>query len=126
FGKMLIDRGCAPLSGPRKVYAEVALLHHERWDGLGYPLGLAGKEIPQLARVTSVADGFDALVSVRTYKPAWTMECAIEAISSQRGRQFDPEVVDAFLEVCRARSMAPSNAEPDFGLGRRSTKHGCS
>ena len=79
--------------------ADIAGCHHERWDGTGYIKHLKGEEIPRHARIVSVADVFDALVSVRSYKKAWTFEDARAEILSQRGRQFDPAVVDAFEET---------------------------
>jgi putative two-component system response regulator len=74
----------------------IALSHHERWDGSGYPYRLAGEEIPLASRIVAVADVFDALTHERPYKQAWTREAALEEIERQRGRQFDPRVVDAF------------------------------
>jgi len=76
---------------------EIALTHHERWDGTGYPQGLAGEAIPLSGRVMSVADVYDALTTKRVYKPAYPHEVAVEEISGGRGTQFDPVVVDAFL-----------------------------
>jgi putative two-component system response regulator len=75
------------------------MAHHERWDGTGYPYGLARHAIPLPGRIVSVADVFDALTHGRPYKPAWPRERAIAEIRSQNGRQFDPRVVDAFLHV---------------------------
>jgi putative two-component system response regulator len=76
---------------------EIALSHHERWDGTGYPNKLKGEEIPICARIASIADVFDALTSVRPYKPAFSTAHARELIAKERGRQFDPIVTDAFL-----------------------------
>ncbi|MBU1228509.1 MAG: HD domain-containing protein [Proteobacteria bacterium] len=93
---------------------QIALGHHERWDGRGYPgrlpenLGevrelcaepIAGEDIPIAARITALADVYDALISVRVYKEAWAEEQVLEEIVKGRGTQFDPEVVDAFLEI---------------------------
>lgn len=78
---------------------EVALRHHERWDGRGYPDGLAGDAIPQSARIVALADVFDALLSNRPYKTAWSADATVEYIRAERGRHFDPDVVDAFLGV---------------------------
>lgn len=78
--------------------ALIALRHHERYDGTGYPDGLAGDNIPLEARIVAVADVFDALLSPRPYKPAWDIEAALDYILSQRGRHFDPRCVDALLE----------------------------
>jgi putative two-component system response regulator len=74
----------------------IALSHHEKWDGSGYPDGLRGEQIPLVARVVALADVFDALTSVRPYKKAWTQEAALEYIDGNRGRHFDPRVVDLF------------------------------
>jgi putative two-component system response regulator len=79
--------------------ARIALTHHERWDGTGYPDGLAGEAIPFEGRIVGVADVFDALVSERPYKRAWSVDEAVTEIMAQRGRQFDPNVVDAFLTI---------------------------
>ena len=75
----------------------IALSHHERWDGGGYPNGLAGEEIPLGARIVAVADVFDALTHARPYRAAWPLEQVLEEMRAQRGRHFDPVVVDAFL-----------------------------
>ena len=76
---------------------QVALTHHEKWDGSGYPNGLAGEEIPFAGRIVAVADVFDALTHVRPYKPAWSKADALAEITSHAGQHFDPQVVDAFL-----------------------------
>jgi len=78
---------------------EIALCHHEKWDGTGYPRGLKGDEIPLAARLMSVADVYDALVSKRVYKGAFSHEEAADEIRAGRGTFFDPEVVDAFDAV---------------------------
>lgn len=75
---------------------EIALSHHERWDGRGYPFGLAGEHIPRTARIAALADVWDALTSVRSYKQAWPIERAIDYVMRERGGHFDPDVVDAF------------------------------
>lgn len=84
-------------SGLLRLAASIALSHHEKWDGSGYPHGLAGEDIPLHARIVAIADVFDALTSVRPYKRAWTIEDAVELIRSESGRHFDPRVVTAFL-----------------------------
>lgn len=76
--------------------AEIALTHHERFDGGGYPRGLQGGAIPLSGRLCSIVDVFDALTSVRPYKKAWTLDDAIDAINAGNGTQFDPDVVDLF------------------------------
>ena len=74
----------------------IALGHHEKYDGSGYPYGKKGEEIPIEARIVAVADVFDALVSERPYKNAWPTHAALEYMDSHRGRHFDPEILDAF------------------------------
>ena len=71
--------------------------HHEQWDGTGYPRGLKGLEIPLEARIMSLADMYDALISNRVYKKAWSHDRAVKEITSKRNTQFDPVIVDAFL-----------------------------
>jgi putative two-component system response regulator len=77
----------------------IAQSHHERWDGSGYPEGLAGEAIPLAARMVAVADVFDALTSERPYKKAWTIEDACAYIQRERGKHLDPQMVDLFGEV---------------------------
>jgi HD-GYP domain-containing protein (c-di-GMP phosphodiesterase class II) len=79
--------------------ATIALSHHEKWDGSGYPRGLAGEAIPIEGRIVAVADVFDALTSDRVYRSAYTLEQAVELMREQRGRHFDPVLIDTFLEV---------------------------
>jgi len=76
---------------------EIAHRHHERWDGTGYPDGLAGDDIPVSARFMAIADVFDALISKRVYKEAMSFDQARDIIAEQRGKQFDPDIADAFL-----------------------------
>ena len=78
---------------------EIALHHHERWDGAGYPSGLAGDSIPLPARIVSIADVYDALRSTRVYKDAFPHEACVQAIRDGAGTQFDPELVEVFLEI---------------------------
>lgn len=80
-----------------RLAAMIALRHHEKWDGSGYPDGLAGEDIPHAARIIALVDVFDALTSVRPYKPAWAVEDAVAHIRKESGRHFDPELVEAFL-----------------------------
>ena len=80
-----------------KMAHRIALGHHEKWDGSGYPAGLAGNAIPIEARIVAIADVFDALTSVRPYKKAWSVEDAVALIREQSGRHFDPDLVDCFL-----------------------------
>ena len=80
------------------VAKEIALSHHERWDGSGYPQGLRGESIPLSARMMAVADVYDAMISRRVYKPDLPHAAAVDAIRAGRGAQFDPALVDCFLE----------------------------
>ena len=80
-----------------KLAKVISLTHHEKWDGSGYPLGLAGEDIPIEGRIVAIADVFDALSSKRPYKPAFPLEKCIEILSENRGTHFDPELLDAFL-----------------------------
>jgi len=82
-----------------KPLVPVALYHHERWDGRGYPLGLKGEEIPLSARIAAVADAFEAMTSPRPYRPPLPLETALAEIRAQSGRQFDPAVTEAFFRA---------------------------
>lgn len=94
IGAQILDNSTSPLI---KLAHTVALYHHEKWDGSGYPFGLKGEDIPIEARIVAVADVFDALLSKRPYKEAWPVEKAIEEIKSQTNRHFDPAVVEAMM-----------------------------
>jgi putative two-component system response regulator len=94
IGHRIIGQHTSPLL---KMAAEVALTHHERWDGTGYPAGLRGDAIPRVGRIVAVADVFDALTSVRPYKPAWSVADAVAELERGAGSHFDPRVVAAFL-----------------------------
>ena len=96
---------------------EIAYSHQEKWDGTGYPQGLAGDQIPVSARLMAVADVYDALISRRVYKAAMSHEDAVAIIAQTRGRHFDPDVVDAFLEVkdtFHAIAIAFSDSDADI------------
>lgn len=80
------------------------LYHHERWDGKGYPLGLKGEEIPLPARIVAVADVYHALISDRPYRKAFSKKKALEIIKSERGKYFDPKIVDIFLNIIQRKS----------------------
>jgi len=86
-----------------QLAAEIALSHHERWDGKGYPYGRAGDDIPLAGRIVAVADVFDALTHHRPYKNAWLQEAALEEIVALSGLAFDPDVVSAFESTVAAR-----------------------
>ena len=79
--------------------SEIALAHHERYDGTGYPYNLKGSEIPLSARIVAVADVFDALTSIRPYKEAWSIDKALEYIREESGKHFDPTLVAAILSM---------------------------
>lgn len=79
------------------VGEEIALTHHEHWDGSGYPRGLRGEDIPLSGRLVAVVDVFDALTHRRPYKEAWPVEASVDELRRQRGLQFDPDLVDAFI-----------------------------
>jgi two-component system response regulator RpfG len=79
--------------------AEIALSHHERFDGNGYPKGLSGKKIPVSARIVAIADVFDALTSKRPYKEAWSVDAAIQFIQSEAGKHFDPDLVKTLVKI---------------------------
>ena len=81
-----------------KAGAVIAISHHEKWDGSGYPKGLAGEEIPLWGRISAVADVFDALTSKRPYKEAFSNEKAYAILKEGRGKHFDPRVLDVFFK----------------------------
>jgi putative two-component system response regulator len=93
IGAQVLADGHAELA---QLAQQIALYHHEKWDGSGYPCGLSGEQIPLEARIVAVADVFDALTHERPYKHAWTVEEAVAEICSQSGIGFDPQVVRAF------------------------------
>jgi putative nucleotidyltransferase with HDIG domain len=93
----------APITNARHTL-DIVLYHHERWDGEGYPYGLAAEQIPLVARLFSIVDVFDALTSDRPYRTAWDHSQALEYISAQSGTQFDPQIVKLFLEVAGGSS----------------------
>jgi putative two-component system response regulator len=103
--------GAAILSNsdvPELVLAEaIALGHHERWDGGGYPYGLAGVSIPIAARIVAIADVFDALVHARPYKEAWPLRRALAEIAAQRGRHFDAGLVEVFMSLDHPHLISP-------------------
>jgi putative two-component system response regulator len=101
--------GARILSGSRfpilRLAEEIAFSHHERWDGDGYAM-IPGDSIPLPGRIVAIADVFDALTQQRPYKDAWPVDHAISEIEQQRGRQFDPKLVDAFLRIIERRDLA--------------------
>lgn len=128
---ILVDSQSQVLS----LAAEIALHHHEWWDGSGYPAGLEGVAIPLSARIAAVADVFDSLCDARNYKPAWPVDEAVAEINRLAGHQFDPAAVDAFnqLDPFQLAGSAPtgSHAQPagqptetDAERGATSTRNG--
>lgn len=99
IGERILSGSSIPLLN---LAAEIALSHHESWDGSGYPCGLSREEICLPARIVSVADVFDSLTHERPYKEAWSDHRALDVIREQRGTKFDPRVVDAFLRAMMA------------------------
>lgn len=100
------------------VARQVALNHHERWDGSGYPAGRAGEEIPLAARIVSVADVYDALITARPYKAAWPVERALVELMRMRGKTLCPASVDVFMELWRNGDIARIDTETeDESLG---------
>lgn len=81
-----------------RVAKEIALTHHEKWDGSGYPSGLAGEDIPESGRITAIADVFDALTSERPYKKPWSVEQAVNFLQENAGSHFDPRLVSLFVD----------------------------
>ena len=82
-----------------KCAMEFAKYHHEKWDGTGYPEGLREDEIPLSGRIMAIADVYDALISKRVYKPAYSHEEAVKIMKKERGRHFDPKLLDVFMEI---------------------------
>lgn len=121
-GKEIFCAGQSPLL---RMAATIAYSHHERWDGTGYPLGLKGEEIPLEGRITAVADVFDALSSPRPYKEAIPIDECFRMIEAERGKHFDPQVVDAFL-ACKdeVRAIAEQYGEAQAAMAE-CTSAGC-
>lgn len=105
--KMLGGRGFPLL----EVAEQIAVSHHERWDGSGYPHGLAGEEIPLVGRIVALADVFDALTHDRPYKSAWSIEESLDEIRRQRGRQFDPDLAETFVELITSELPQPPSRD---------------
>jgi putative two-component system response regulator len=106
--------GAEMLSGSRaplvRCAEEIARTHHERWDGTGYPAGLSGEDIPLAGRICALCDVFDALISDRPYKRAWSVAAALEEIVARSGHHFDPRLVDCFLRLDLTEADAPMPA----------------
>lgn len=106
--------GAGILSGSRypllQMAEQIAMTHHEHWDGTGYSPGFRGEDIPLVSRIVAVADVYDALLHARPYKPAWTQDAAIAEIVRERGKAFDPLVVDALLSVVSEGHQSAASA----------------
>jgi putative two-component system response regulator len=90
---------------------QIARTHHEHWDGSGYSPAMRGEEIPLVSRIVAVADVYDALTHARPYKKAWSVEDALAEIQRQRGRQFDPRIVDAFVAMLHEEGVVRPASE---------------
>jgi len=109
IGSRILDNSTSQILQAGRV---IALHHHERWDGAGYPNGLAGSDIPLWGRICAVADVFDAVTSERPYKPAFPNEEALQLLRDGRGKHFDPRVVDVFFE-CLEEILAVQDKHKD-------------
>ncbi|QYJ80153.1 HD-GYP domain-containing protein [Shewanella acanthi] len=96
YGAEILGNHSSDLLGMAKL---IAASHHEKWDGSGYPFGLKGQDIPLEARIVALADVFDALTTERPYKSAWTVEQALDYITEQSGKHFDPDLVELFKRI---------------------------
>jgi putative two-component system response regulator len=94
IGSRIMDVASSPVLA---MASKVAVTHHEKWNGSGYPLGLAGEDIPVEGRIVAVADVYDALSSARPYKQPFPREKCLSIMQEQRGIHFDPKVLDAFV-----------------------------
>lgn len=106
-----------------RMARNIALTHHEKWDGTGYPQGLAGDEIPLCGRIVAVADVYDALTTKRVYKDAFSHEQAVQMIGEQAGRHFDPQIVDAFLACSTAFAEINRTQRPEPVLSAYEQTH---
>ena len=95
-GYRILSKSAAPLL---RMAATIARYHHERWDGRGYPAGLAGEDIPEMARIVAIADVFDALTMPRPYKEAWPLERVVQTLRESAGNHFEPRLVELFLGI---------------------------
>ncbi len=111
LGSKILDAGNSPLL---MMAMKIALTHHERWDGTGYPLGLAGHDIPLEGRITAVADVFDALSTKRPYKAAFPLDKCFSIMQEGRGSHFDPDILNAFI-ARRDEVVAVQIAHADLG-----------
>ena len=111
-----------------KMARTIALTHHERWDGSGYPHGMAGDEIPRVGRIVAIADVFAALTSRRPYKDAWSIEDAVAAMRADSGTHFDPHLLDLFLaeldRLLEIRAAFTDELNPEAAVVGTPATHG--
>jgi len=101
YGKDIINSTSQKIEGDNflQVAGEIAVSHHEKWDGSGYPYGLAGHDIPVSGRIMAVADVYDALISKRCYKEAFSHDTAMQMMQDYSGEIFDPEILETFFSI---------------------------
>lgn len=122
IGADILSGHHSPLMNAARI---IALSHHEKWNGQGYPEGTAGGNIPLFGRITALCDVFDALTMARPYKPAWTVDAAVALIRAERGEHFDPRLVDIFLaELPEILRIKQEFADPDDTQARATTLPG--
>ena len=126
IGARILEGSTIPLLN---LAAEIALGHHERWDGSGYPKGLSGDAIPESARIVAVLAVYDALVHDRAYRPAMPEREAIATITDGKGAHFAPKALEAFHEslpeLRRIRAEIKEVARPDWSGGGAGTTESC-
>ena len=103
-------------SASLQLAAEIALSHHERWDGSGYPIGLSGEDIPLSGRIVALADAFDSLTSMRMFKPPWIIDRAVSAIEHESNRRFDPQVVRSFMAALSSLTSVKRQFDSELAL----------
>lgn len=113
IGGRILAEGRSPLV---KAAEQIALTHHENWDGTGYPKGLAGATIPQAGRIVAVVDVFDALTHARPYKPAWPVEQALVEMERQAGKKFDPTALAEFVRLIREIEALSAGRPAEAGV----------
>ena len=96
IGHNILSKSTAPIL---QMAATIALHHHERWDGSGYPHGLAGDTIPEVARIVAIADVFDALTMARPYKEPWPLDRVLKTMNDSAGSHFDASMIGNFMEI---------------------------
>jgi putative two-component system response regulator len=114
------EKTLARTSPMLEIIKELTLSHQEKWDGNGYPQGLAGQKIPLSARIVALADVYDALISNKVYKQGVSHDKAMQIIFSERGTHFDPDIVDAFVEIhAEFESIAQRFADTDADMQKK-------